>query len=107
MTMVSSDSVSIPPAIVRSDVWPSSWPPRIDVLDVDGGTLGEADVLGFTLDGYLMLGEVAAPERMIAYYFGKAGRRLMLDLGDRVVSGSLETCWNGDSRNWWVELGDE
>jgi hypothetical protein len=106
MTMVSREDVSIPPASVLDDSLPGCWPPRISVLDVDGRTLGEADVLGPPFDGSLTLGEVAAPERLLAYYFGKAGRRLMLDLGDRMVSGWLETCWDGDRRSWWVALGE-
>ena len=53
----------------------------------------------------MLLSEVAKPEALLDYYFGKSARRLMLDLGDRVLDGWLETRWEGGNRSWWVELG--
>jgi hypothetical protein len=83
------------------------WPVRISLLDEDGRGLVEADVLGRASDGCMLLDEVAEPNVLLAYYFGKARRRLMVDLGDVVVDGWLETRWDGTARSWWVEPGEE
>src|SRR5690348_12684672 len=83
---------------------PACWPASIALLDLDGRPLSEADVAGPFDDGCVALGEVAEPDLLLDYYFGRAGRRLMLDLGDRMIDGWLETRWDGGGRTWWVEL---
>ena len=85
---------------------PSFWPARIALLDHDGRMLSEADVVEQTADGSVSLGEVARPNALLDYYFGKSARRLMVDLGDLVVDGWLETSWVDGTRVWWVEPSD-
>jgi hypothetical protein len=86
---------------------PVCWPERIALLDHDGRTLSEAVVLEQSANGSVLLGEVGRPKALLDYYFGKSGRRLMVDLGDRVVDGWLETRWDGTTRSWWIEPGEE
>ena len=101
MVMVSAARDSAPAV----STVPTSWPAQVMLFDEDGAPLGDADVVGTPRHGRVMLGEVSAPERLIAYYFGKARRSIMIDLTDRVVEGRLEPRWDGGGRDWWVELG--
>lgn len=104
MTTADVHGASISSAVPRQV---SQWPVQARLLDEDGQLLGEVELVSPAGTGGLLLGEVAAPAILLGYYFGKAGRRLMLDLGDRVIDGWLETRWQDGKRTWWVEVGEE
>jgi hypothetical protein len=103
MTTTASAGASSAPTIRPQ---PQPWPPRVALLDCDGRLLSEADVPHQDDEGSVRLAEVAKPDALLGYYFGKSGRRLMVDLGDLVVDGWLETRWDGDRRSWWIEPGE-
>ena len=104
MTTTASIGAQISPTTHQSSSW---WPARIVLLDHDGRMLSEADILEQDADGSVSLGEVARPNALLDYYFGKSARRLMVDLGDLVVDGWLETRWVDGKRSWWVEPSDD
>ena len=104
MTTTASTGARIAPTTQQSSSW---WPARIALLDYDGRMLSEANVLEQTADGSVSLGEVARPNALLDYYFGKSARRLMVDLGDLVIDGWLETRWADGKRIWWVEPSED
>ena len=85
---------------------PLSWPSSAVVLDADGVVLTDASLLGPPRDERVDLVDVEAPDVLLDYYFGHGGRRVMLQVVERVVAGTLATRWAGLNRDWWVELGD-
>ena len=85
---------------------PLPWPSSATLLDADGATLTDVGLLGPPRDNRVDLVDVVAPDALLGYYFGHGGRRVMLQLIERVLDGTLGTRWAGIDRDWWVELGD-
>ena len=83
------------------------WPPSALLLDADGAALSDVGLLGPPRDDRVGLVEVEEPDALLGYYFGHGGRRVMLQLFERVVEGRLATRWAGIERDWWVELGED
>jgi len=104
MTIPAPTGASLSPTTLQPAV---RWPARIRLLDHDGRLLSEAGVRSGTGQERVLLGDVVKPDALLDFYFGKSGRRLMVDLGDRLVDGWLETRWDGSTRSWWVEPGEE
>ncbi len=77
----------------------------VRVLDTDGTPLTWA-VAGTTRDdGAVILDEVDEPGVLIAYYFGRGERLVLVELPDvpeQTVEGTLETWWRGGARTWQV-----
>jgi len=77
----------------------------VRVLDTDGTPLTWA-VTGTTADdGAVVLDEVDAPGVLIAYYFGRGERLVLVELPEapeQTVEGTLETWWRGGERTWQV-----
>ncbi len=46
---------------------------------------------------------VTGRSSLFAYYFGRAGRRVDLRMGEVRTTGSLRTRWTPEGRVWWVE----
>jgi hypothetical protein len=94
--------------IRRSDPRPApptiTWPRPASILDADGASLSEVEVLGPPHDGRLLFGEVHEPAALLDYYFGHGGRQTMLRFDCDTVEGWLETRWEGSQRQWWLEL---
>lgn len=77
----------------------------VRVLDTDGTPLTWA-VAGVTgEDGAVILDEVDEPGVLIAYYFGRGERLVLVELPEmpeQTVEGTLETWWCGSARTWQV-----
>lgn len=77
----------------------------VKVLDTDGTPLTWAVTGATGDDGAVLLEEVDEPSVLIAYYFGR-GERLVLvempEVPELTVEGTLETWWRGGARTWQV-----
>lgn len=85
---------------------PPAWPSSAVLLDSDGATLSDVSLLGPPRDRRVALADVEAPDALLDYYFGRSGRRVLLQLIGRLVEGTLATRWAGLDREWWIELDD-
>ena len=77
------------------------------LLDPDGAAQPDVGLLGPPRDGRLDLVDVEAPDAQLDYFFGHGGRRVIVQLDERIVDGTLATRWAGLERDWWVELGED
>jgi hypothetical protein len=73
--------------------------------DAKGAPLCHVDVLVSPDHRTIDIADVAAPDVLLDFYFGRAGRRVTLRLIDGQVEGRIETRWETTGRRWWLELG--
>ena len=77
----------------------------VRVLDTDGTPLTWAVTGSTSDDGAVTLDEVDEPGVLIAYYFGRGERLVLVELPavpEATVEGTLETWWRGGERTWQV-----
>jgi hypothetical protein len=75
-----------------------------DIRDADGRLLVSVELTEPLEGDQLLLGEVDDGSLLMAYYFGRGGRDVMLNLANRPIHARLETCWQRNRRNWWLDL---
>ena len=75
----------------------------VTVFDADGRPLTDATTRGGH-GSRVILAEVESPGVLLQYYFGRGERRVMVELDATLVDGSIETCWQGTDRAWWVDV---
>ncbi|MCC7367044.1 MAG: hypothetical protein IT306_01400 [Chloroflexi bacterium] len=80
------------------------FPARVDLSDVDGHVLVEADLPTPPTDSRVELGDIDDPSVLMRYYFGQGGRDVTLVLGHQAYTARLETEWEGSNRHWWLTL---
>lgn len=95
--------------LVQRLAGPTPPPDRVEpvetaVLDADGMTLCRTVAASASEAGIVDLSNLEEPDRLLDYYFGLGGRKVLLPLHGAVVEGWLETRWGPGGRQWWLEL---
>jgi hypothetical protein len=75
----------------------------VTVFDADGRPLTDATAQA-EHRSRVILADVESPGVLLQYYFGRGERRVMVELDATLVDGSIETCWQGTDRAWWVDV---
>ena len=95
-----------PPTLPSIPAAPSVRTREATIRDADGEALAVIELDELPLRNELFIGEVEDQSWLMTYYFGRGGRDVLLALNDWATHARLETCWAGDHRDWWLELGE-
>lgn len=80
--------------------------PVMGVRDADGRLLVSVEMAEPLEGNEVQLGEVDDQSLLMAYYFGRGGREVLLTLASSAIHARLDTRWAGDHRAWWLDLHD-
>lgn len=68
----------------------------------DDAALTDASIRFQDDSGAMVLADVARPDALLQYYFGRGGSEIRVDLDGRPLRGRLATRWLGSGRAWFI-----
>ncbi len=77
-----------------------------EVLDEQGSFLATAVMRPADGGRALLLSRVVGKGRLLGYYFGRGGRKVLIETGDFRLRGRLRTRWLENERLWIVDLDE-